>query len=108
MDCSRIIASWFVLACLLFPPFPAPVRAAAVLGIGQNFTGSTYGVESVEYPPDSTGAAGPDHFVEFINGRFSVYSKSNGVRVQTMSDRSFWSQAGVSLAANFMVSDPRL
>ncbi|MCK4902338.1 MAG: hypothetical protein KAS76_03190, partial [Thermoplasmatales archaeon] len=34
--------------------------------------------ESWSYPPDSCGAAGPDHFVEVVNRNFAVYDKSTG------------------------------
>jgi hypothetical protein len=82
--------------------------AAVVVFVGQNFTGSTLGVDSTALPPDSNGAAGPDHFVEFINGRFSVYSKTNGARVQTKTDRVFWSQAGVTVQSRWQFTDPRI
>ncbi len=80
----------------------------AQLAIGQNFTGSTYGIDSSSVPADSTGAAGPLHFVEFINGRYSVYSKTSGTRVQTMTDDQFWAAAGFSLPSGWALSDPRL
>jgi len=34
--------------------------------------------ESWSYPPDSCGAAGPNHFVEVVNRNFAVYDKSTG------------------------------
>ncbi len=79
--------------------------------IGQNFTGSTFGYqanESAYVPPDCNGAVGPNHFVEFINGLFSVYNKATGGRVLIMTDLDFWSQAGVNLPSGWDVSDPRL
>jgi len=33
---------------------------------------------SWSYPPDSCGAAGPNHFVEVVNRNFAVYNKSTG------------------------------
>ena len=33
---------------------------------------------SWSYPPDSCGAAGPNHFVEVVNRNFAVYEKSTG------------------------------
>jgi hypothetical protein len=59
-------------------------------------------------PDDGNGAVGPAHFVELINGRFSVYNKSNGVRVQTMNDLTFWAKAGVSLDPTLDTTDPRV
>src|SRR5579863_7430813 len=73
------------------------LHAAAGLQIGQNFTGSTFGPDSNASPADGNGAAGPQHFVEFINGRFSVYDKTTGSRVLTMTDLDFWSAAGVPI-----------
>ncbi|MHB8521152.1 MAG: hypothetical protein ACYDH9_10390 [Limisphaerales bacterium] len=82
--------------------------AALVVEIGQNFTGSTYGVDSDSQPADANGTIGPAHFVEFINGRYSVFDKTTGRRVQTWPDETFWSRAGVTLSANLGVTDARI
>src|SRR5258705_1865513 len=63
----------------------APVPS---ISIGLNFNGSTY---SVATPADPDGVVGPRHFVEFINGAFAVYNKTNGVSVRRVSDAHFWS-----------------
>lgn len=76
--------------------------------IGQNFTGSTYGVDSDSQPADANGAIGPAHFVEFINGRYSVFDKTNGRRVQTLPDGTFWSRAGITFSSNLGVTDARI
>lgn len=55
-------------------------------------------------PPDSMGAVGPNHVVQFINGEFRVWAKSGGVSVT--SDVSFWSAAGISSPQ--YLSDPRI
>ncbi|MEI2723968.1 MAG: hypothetical protein V9H26_10650 [Verrucomicrobiota bacterium] len=68
--------------------------AAAQTYIGRNFLGSTFSVDSNSRQPDTMGAAGVDHFVELINGRYSVYRKSDGVRVQTSTQNAFWNNAG--------------
>ena len=88
--------------------FATSVPAAIVVQIGQNFTGSVLGTDATGSPPDSDGAAGPNHFVELINGRFSVYNKSNGSRVQTKTDLTFWKDSGLNFSANLFVSDPRI
>src|SRR5438093_3411320 len=82
---------------------------AAVLQIGKNFTGATYPGDSTAQPPDAGLAAGPNNVVEFINGRFSVFTKTNAspVRLKTMTDITFWANAGVSVPSQF-VSDPRI
>ena len=77
------------------------------LTIGQNFTGSKYLVDSGFIPPDTMGAVGEDSFVELINGRYSVYSKSDGRRTQTSSLNQFWSDAGVTPSGSFAF-DPRV
>ena len=95
-----------VLAALLW--LPAPAGAQVLVQIGQNFTASTLDVDSTALPPDCNGAAGPNHYVELINGRFSVYNKTNASRVKTSTDLVFWSQAGVTVAGSWDVTDPRI
>src|ERR1022692_536201 len=87
--------------------------AGVVVQIGQNFTGTTYGgstTNSAAIPPDPNGAVGPKHFVEFINGMFCVYTKTNGHRVERITDLDFWANAGVGVdvADLWGVSDPRI
>jgi hypothetical protein len=104
-DSLRKLPGWLVI-CFLF--FATSVPAAIVVQIGQNFTGSTLGIDVDGTPADSDGAAGPIHFVELINGRFSVYAKSNGSRVQTKTDLTFWKNAGLSFSPSLLVTDPRI
>jgi len=75
-------AAWLALAM--------EMHAAIHITIGNNFTGSTLFTDAFTVPPDSNGAIGPAHFIEFINGRFSVYDKTNATRVQSMTDVAFW------------------
>ena len=96
-----------VVSLSLFPAVPDSL-AAPLVQIGQNFTGSTSGVDSDAVPADTEGAAGPRYFVEFINGRFSVYEKSTATRVQTKTDVQFWQAAGVTFGSNIDVTDPRI
>jgi hypothetical protein len=79
---------------------------ANTLTIGPNFTGSTL-FDSGSIPPDTMGGVGPDHIVELINGRYSVYRKQDGVRVQTSTLDQFWIDAGVSFQV-FFTFDPRI
>jgi hypothetical protein len=76
--------------------------------IGQNFTGSSYGVNSAALPSDANGAVGTRYFVEFINGTFAVYNKTNGAAVKRIADTKFWSNAGVVLATSDGITDPRV
>ncbi len=100
------LAGWCLGALLL--GFTGAIRGGLIVGIGQNFTASTYLRDSSAVPPDSNGTVGPQHFVEFINGRFAVFNKANGIRVLNLSDFTFWSRAGVTVPNNFEVTDPRL
>lgn len=97
-----------LLACaaLAVAALCSGATAFAVPVIGTSFTGSTFGVDSGFIPPDSMGAVGVDHFVELINGRYSVYDKQTGTRVQTSTLDAFWSNAGVSV--NNFSFDPRV
>jgi hypothetical protein len=65
----------------------------------RNFSGLTYNdllpFSGAITPPDTMGAAGTNHFVEFINGGFAIYNKA-GVRQSLVSDTTFWLNAGIS------------
>lgn len=104
-SCLRTLFLSSALALLWLPS--CPLRGEVAFNLGNCFTGSAFGVDSSYTPPDCNGMTGPDHFVEFINGRFSVYNKTNGTRVFTSSDATFWINAGVSLGGA-EISDPRL
>jgi hypothetical protein len=73
--------------------------------IGQNFTASRSDVEMLR--PDVSGAAGADYFVELSGGRYSVYRKSDGVRVQTSDMETFWANAGAP-HSGIRAADPRV
>src|SRR6266576_4074780 len=101
MRCARHFsrAPWILLGvCLALSASRAP--AAVVVRIGQNFPGSTFGTDTFVEPADGDGAAGPNHFVELINGRYSVYDKSSGSRVQTKTEFGFWTNSGITLSVN--------
>ncbi len=80
---------------------------AASLTIEQNFIGSTFKTDSNIIPPDTEGAVGPNDFVELINGRYSVYDKSTGTRLQTSTLDEFWNNAGIT-SLNPTTIDPRV
>lgn len=50
--------------------------------LGTNFRGITladeYSAGGGSIPPDTMGAVGPNHFMEMLNGRLAIYSKSTG------------------------------
>src|SRR5580765_2059636 len=70
--------------------------------IGQNFTVISYGsttTHSGAIPADGNGSIGPGYFVEFVNGVFAIYNKTNGSRADFKTDVDFWAAAGVALDA---------
>ena len=102
---TRILGAALLLLTILpvatfAQPFP--------VSIGRNFTGSTFLVDSNFRTPDTMGAAGVDYFVELINGRFSVYRKSDGLRVQTSTLNQFWNNAGQTPTGINGAFDPRV
>jgi hypothetical protein len=98
------------LAALMSQAWAAPVHAGIAVSLGQNLTSSTYAVDSQAWYPNPDGAAGPNHFVEFIAGRFAAYSKAEGSPVQSMTDSAFWNQAGVGIPSggSWVLTYPRL
>ncbi len=98
--CRKLLVP--LLVSLLFP-IPSVVEA---LNIDLSFTGSRL-FTSGFIPPDTMGAAGPDQFVELLNGRYSVYRNTDGVRVQTSTLNDFWRNAGVVPTGSFAF-DPRV
>jgi hypothetical protein len=93
---------------VLFDLFFSFDATAAAARIGMNFPGVAFGSDSAAFPPDTTGAAGLFHYVEFVNGQFAVFDKTTGQRVKSVSDLQFWANAGVTLSSQLEVSDPRL
>ena len=73
---------------------------AQTLEIGLSFDGSSildsepqFG-DTLAIIPDTTGAVGPDHIVEIVNGRYAVYRKSDGALLESSGTDRFWSDAG--------------
>ena len=74
--------------------------------VGLNFTGATI-FDSGFIPPDTMGAVGPNHIIELINGRYSVYRKNDGVLLESRSLDDFWRAAGVNSIRTYTF-DPRI
>src|SRR5438128_11448657 len=56
-------------------------------------------------PPDTNGAVGLNHYVEFLNGSFTVFRK-DGTQVKQLNVGAFFTAAGVGItSAN--LTDPR-
>src|SRR5215213_7743422 len=89
----RLRAAGYVLGASLIALIAAdgPLHAQS-FSVGANFTtitrSQTNALVGIIEPPDTMGAAGPDHFVAFNNGSFSIFSK-NGALVSQASDTSF-------------------
>ncbi len=84
----------------------AVAGAAQAQTLGVNFTG----VGGSQFaPPDTNGAVGPGHIVEFTNGNYAVYNKTGGAVASPVSDTSFWNNAGISSSiTNAGLSDTRI
>src|SRR5437763_8824523 len=83
-------------------------HAALVLQIGHKGLGASYGMDSFALPPDASLGVSTNHIVELINGRFTVFRRPTLGRLQSMTDLSFWSKAGITIPASGDVSDPRI
>ncbi len=73
--------------------------------IGSNFTGTSHS-QSGFIPPDTMGAAGPNHVVELVNGRFAVYDKSGSLQTSS-SLNTFWGNSGAGHDGSYAF-DPRI
>ena len=81
-------------------------RTVPAVSLGTIITG---GSGSSFAPPDTDGAVGPNHYVQFINGRFAVYNKTTGSPISAVSDTTFWNAANISTSlTNQGLSDPRI
>ena len=99
------LKSTIIMSILLSLLLSVPSEAEA-LNIDLSFTGSSL-LTSGFIPPDTMGAAGPDHFVELLNGQYAVYRNTDGVRVQTSTLIDFWRNGGVVPTGSFAF-DPRV
>jgi hypothetical protein len=70
-------------------PLPQALGPGAIT-LGLDFRMSRYPGDSGFLPPDTMGSVGPDHIVEIINGRFSIYDKEMGSTLESRSLNSFW------------------
>jgi hypothetical protein len=89
------------------------VRAQVLVSVVQSFSGTSYGIfntNSPALPPDCNGEIGPSHYVEFVNGIFAVYSRTNGALLDFKTDLDFWAtaQVGIDVADGWDVTDPRI
>lgn len=105
---SAALRFWSIAFLLCSLWLANTANAAPLVSVGQSFTASTYNLNVVALPPDSNGAVGSEYFVEFINGSFAVYNKTNGQNVKRVTDLHFWSNAGVVISPDDVTTDPRI
>ena len=74
---------------------PRPPRLVDEIAGPVNGDAGTLGV------PDTNGAVGPNHYVAAPNGNLSIYSRSTGARLSSVSQTSFWGVGGT-------LGDPRI
>src|SRR2546430_6809307 len=79
---------------------------AAQACVGEDAAGGA-GATIALQPPDADGAAGVDHYVQFINGRFAMYNKGSGALISSQTSFQFWTGAGITFG-NDSRSDPRI
>jgi len=88
------------LAVLALIALVAAASRAQTLQVGLSFEGSNIHDSEPQFGdplaliPDTTGAVGPDHIVEIVNGRYAVYRKSDGALLESSGTDRFWSDAG--------------
>ncbi len=97
-----------LLLLLLSQAFGVVATPVPSVTIGRNFSGNSDNNNPLITPPDCDGVVGPRYFVEFLNGSFYVYNKTNTTVPVRISDATFWSRAGVTLSSSDGLSDPRI
>jgi hypothetical protein len=63
-------------------------------GVNLSQTGPLVGYDYA--PPDTDGAIGNNHFVEFVNGGYQVFNRNGTTASALVSDSTFWLNAGIS------------
>jgi hypothetical protein len=89
------------LAAPFFASSPTP--SAPVLDSSFAGLGNPPHSEGDLIPPDTMGAAGPNHLVSLLNSDFGVFDKTTGALLQKIPLQSFWESLGTAAGepANF-------
>jgi hypothetical protein len=82
--------------------FCLPGHAAS---LGLSFQGTTRSENGIVVA-GAAGAAGPQHLVELLHGRYAVFDKSNGELITSRRMADFWADAGVTVEG--FAFDPRI
>ena len=95
----------------LAAPFLASSPAPSAPALDSSFAGlgNPPHSEGDVIPPDTMGAAGPNHLVSILNSDFGVFDKTTGAVLQKISLQSFWGSLGTGPGepANFPF-DPKI
>ena len=76
-------------AALAATPMPALIQNfAGISNIGSGRGGRGY------YPPDTNGDVGPNHYVQMVNVRFAVYSKTGTLLYGPVDNNTLWAGFG--------------
>ena len=77
-------------------PGPAVSTTAGVSfqGVGVGFTGPQGSFTPNAAPPDTNGAVGPNHYVQWVNESFAIFDKSGAVLLGPRAGNSLWSGFG--------------
>ncbi|MHB9061249.1 MAG: fibronectin type III domain-containing protein [Desulfobacteria bacterium] len=72
------------------PAPSAPALDSSFAGLGNPHSGNDV------IPPDTMGAAGPNHLISLLNSDFGVFDKTTGAVLQRISLQSFWASLGTA------------
>lgn len=74
----------------------APATSSNFEGVGNGFAGpsGTYAVNSA--PPDTNGAAGPNHYFQIVNTAFAIFNKTGTPVYGPVNNNTLWSGFGGS------------
>jgi uncharacterized repeat protein (TIGR01451 family) len=86
---------------------PEAPMIGGIVTVGLNIEASRLFGDSGFIPPDTTGAVGPRHIVEFINGNFEVINKTTGASIESRSLQNFWNTK-VGVSGNGTIFDPKI
>lgn len=83
-----------------------PRNLLASVEVGLNFTGTLGGIDVTSLQPDIAASVGPDHIIEMVNDRYTVFDKDGAV-VESTSLSDFWTTTAAATTSGTTV-DPRI
>src|SRR5881392_2306734 len=78
----------------------APAPGPGFDGIGQGFTGPSGSFFVASAPPDTNGAAGPNHYVQIVNSAFAIFNKAGTPVYGPVPTNTLWSGFGGGCQTN--------